>query len=143
MLRIYFLQHWFALSDPATEAALYDTPAMRCFAQIDLGQEPVPDATTRCKFRHLLEENNLGVALFDAVAVYLEENSMKVSKGTIVDATIINAPTVTKNKTKLIHSVAATPAHVHDSQVMEDRLHGEKTRLFGDSALINQIYLKH
>ncbi len=71
------------------------------------------------------------------------KTACKVSKGTIVDATIINAPTATKNKTKLIHSVAATPAHVHDSQVMEDRLHGEKTRLWGDSALINQIYLKH
>ncbi len=168
MLRIDFLQHWFALSDPATEAALYDTPAMRCFAQIDLGQEPVPDATTRCQCRHLLEENKLGVALFDAVAVYLEENGMKVSKGTIVDATIINAPTATKNKsntrdpdrhqtkqgkpwyfgmkahigvdskTKLIHSVVATPAHVHDSQVLGDLLHGEETRLWGDSAYAGQ-----
>ncbi len=168
MLRIDFLQHWFALSDPATEAALYDTPAMRCFAQIDLGQEPVPDASTRCQCRHLLEENNLGVALFDAVAVYLEENGMKVSKGTIVDATIINAPTATKNKsktrdldrhqtkkgkpwyfgmkahigvdskTKLIHSVVATPAHVHDSQVLGDLLHGEETRLWGDSAYAGQ-----
>ncbi len=168
MLRIDFLQHWFALSDPATEAALYDTPAMRCFAQIDLGQERMPDATTRCQCRHLLEENNLGVALFDAVAVYLEENGMKVSKGTIVDATIINAPTATKNKsntrdpdrhqtkqgkpwyfgmkahigvdskTKLIHSVVATPANVHDSQVLGDLLHGEETRLWGDSAYAGQ-----
>lgn len=100
MLRIYFLQHWFALSDPAAEEALYDSPAMRAFAQIDLGQEPAPDETTICHFRHLMERNNLGEELFNAVAVHLEENGMKVSKGTIVDATIINAPTSTKNKDK-------------------------------------------
>ena len=168
MLRIHFLQHWFALSDPAAEEALYDSRAMRSFVGIDLGQEPVPDETTICKFRHLMERHNLGDALFHKVNDYLAENGMKVARGTIVDATIINAPSSTKNqdkardpdmhqtrkgnqwyfgmkahigvdsKKKLIHSVVATAANVHDSQVLEDLLHGDETRLWGDSAYAGQ-----
>ncbi len=168
MLRIHFLQHWFALSDPAAEEALYDSRAMREFVGIDLGQEPVPDETTICKFRHLMERNNLGDALFHKVNDYLSENGMKIARGTIVDATIINAPSSTKNKdksrdpemhqtkkgnqwyfgmkahigvdskNKLIHSVVATPANTHDSQVLEDLLHGDETRLWGDSAYSGQ-----
>jgi len=168
MLRIHFLQHWFELSDPGAEEALYDSRAMRKFVGIDLGQEPVPDETTICKFRHLMERYNLGDELFRIVNVYLEENGMKVSRGTIVDATIINAPSSTKNKdkqrdpemhqtrkgkqwyfgmkahigvdskTKMIHSVAATAANVHDSRVLEDLLHGEETRVWGDSAYAGQ-----
>jgi IS5 family transposase len=92
MLRIYFLQHWFNLSDPAVEEALYDSAAMRAFADIDLGREPVPDETTVCNFRHLLERHGLGRQLFEAVAGYLAAQGLKVSRGTIVDATIINAP---------------------------------------------------
>lgn len=168
MLRIHFLQHWFALSDPATEEALYDSRAMRSFVGIDLGQEPVPDETTICKFRHLMEHHNLGDALFHKVNDYLAENGMKVARGTIVDATIINAPSSTKNrdkardpdmhqtrkgnqwyfgmkahigvdsKKKLIHSVVVTAANVHDSQVLEDLLHGDETRLWGDSAYAGQ-----
>ncbi len=168
MLRIHFLQHWFELSDPAAEEALYDSRAMRLFVGIDLGAEPVPDETTICKFRHLMERNNLGDELFRLVNVYLAENGMKVSRGTIVDATIINAPSSTKNKekqrdpdmhqtkkgnqwyfgmkahigvdsrTKLIHSIAVTPANVHDSQMLGDLLHGEETRLWGDSAYAGQ-----
>src|ERR687887_2442860 len=71
MLRMYFLQHWFNLSDPAVEEALYDSPTMRAFVGIDLGQEPVPDETTVCKFRHLLEEHGLGQTLFEEVQQHL------------------------------------------------------------------------
>jgi len=164
MLRIHFLQHWFNLSDPAAEEALYDSRAMRRFVGIDLGQEPVPDETTICKFRHLMEKHNLGDQLFHLVNQYLDENGMKVNRGTIVDASIINAPSSTKNKekqrdpemhqtrkgnqwffgmkahigvdsrTKLIHSVVATSANVHDSVIIGDLLHGEETRVWGDSA---------
>ena len=168
MLRIHFLQHWFNLSDPALEEALYDSRAMRRFVGIDLGREPVPDETTILNFRHLLEAHNLGEELFALIGQYLEENGLKVSTGTIVDASIINASSSTKNrekkrdpemrstkkgnqwyfgmkahigvdsKTKLIHSVAATAANVHDSQVLEDLLHGEETRVWGDSAYAGQ-----
>ena len=168
MLRIYFLQHWFQLSDPGAEEALYDTRSLREFVGIDLGQEPVPDETTILNFRHLLERHNLGDGLFHCVNQYLEENGMKVARGTIVDATIINAPSSRKNKdkardpemhqtkkgnqwyfgmkahigvdskNKLIHSVAATAANVHDSQVLEDLLHGDETRVYGDSAYAGQ-----
>ena len=168
MLRIHFLQHWFELSDPGAEEVLYDSRAMRLFVGIDLGHEPVPDETTICNFRHLMERNNLGDELFRLVNVYLAENGMKLNRGTIVDATIINAPSSTKNKekkrdpdmhqtrkgnqwyfgmkahigvdskTKLIHSVAVTPANVHDSKVLEDLLHGDETRVWGDSAYAGQ-----
>jgi IS5 family transposase len=168
MLRIHFLQHWFNLSDPAVEEALYDSRAMRRFAGIDLGREPAPDETTICKFRHLLEAHNLGDQLFVLINEYLQENGLKVSTGTIVDATIIDAPSSTKNKdkgrdpemhqtkkgnewffgmkghigvdsqTKLIHSVAATAANVHDSQLLGDLLHGNETRVWGDSAYTGQ-----
>jgi len=164
MLRIYFLQHWFNLSDPAAEEAIYDSRAMRQFVGIDLGNEPAPDETTICKFRHLMERHNLGDQFFHLVNEYLQENGMKVSRGTIVDATIINAPSSTKNKkkerdpdmrqtrkgnqwyfgmkahigvdsqSKLIHSVVATSANVHDSSVVGDLLHGEETSVWGDSA---------
>ena len=168
MLRIHFLQHWFNLSDPAVEEALYDSRAMRRFVGIDLGREPAPDETTVCKFRHLLEAHHLGDQLFALIAEYLQENGLKIGTGTIVDATIINAPSSTKNKdrqrdpemrqtkkgnqwyfgmkahigtdsrTKLIHSVAATAANVHDSQLLPELLHGEETRVWGDSAYSGQ-----
>src|SRR6266516_3945771 len=86
MLRIYFLQQWFNLSDPAGEEALYDSGVMRQFVGIDLGCEPVPDETTVCKFRHLLEQHQLG------------EQILGQTTGTIVDATILHAPTSTKNR---------------------------------------------
>lgn len=173
MLRIHFLQHWFELSDPGAEEALYDSRAMRHFVGIDLGKEPVPDETTILKFRHLMEQYNLGDELFRLVNVYLAENGMKVNRGTIVDATIINAPSSTKNKeksrdpemhqtrkgnqwyfgmkthigvdnrTKLIHSVAVTAANVHDSQVLEDLLHGNETHIWGDSAYAGQKEVIH
>jgi len=168
MLRIYFLQHWFNLSDPAVEEALYDSAAMRAFVGIDLGREPAPDETTVCKFRHLLEHHGLGRQLFEQVGRYLQAQGLKVSSGTIVDATIISAPSSTKNqsgerdpemrqtkkgnqwyfgmkahvgvdsKLKLIHSVVATPANVHDSQALPQLLHGNETRVWGDSAYVGQ-----
>ncbi|HEY6923547.1 MAG TPA: IS5 family transposase, partial [Steroidobacteraceae bacterium] len=98
MLRVYFLQLWFNLSDPAVEEALYDSAAMRSFAGIDLGVEGAPDETTVCKFRHLLERNKLGKTLLKAVNEYLRANGIKIANGTIVDATIISAPSSTKNK---------------------------------------------
>src|ERR1700683_4671922 len=79
MLRIYLLQLWFNLSDPAVEEALYDSVAMRSFARVDLGREPAPDETTACKFRHLLEKHKLGEALFKAVNRHLHEQGIKVS----------------------------------------------------------------
>ena len=97
MLRIYFLQQWFNLSDPAVEEALYDSAVMRQFAGIDLGSEPVPDETTVCKFRHLLEQHELGERVFERVGEHLQQKGLRLSTGTIVDATIINAPSSTKN----------------------------------------------
>jgi IS5 family transposase len=168
MLRIHFLQHWFNLSDPAVEEALYDSRAMRRFVGIDLGREPVPDETTICKFRHLLEARDLGARLFELMQEYLQENGFRIGRGTIVDATLIAAPSSTKNQdnerdpemrqtkkgnqwyfgmkahigtdsqSKLIHSVVATPANVHDSQVLGDLLHGDETRVWGDSDYAGQ-----
>jgi IS5 family transposase len=80
MLRIHFLQHWFNLSDPAVEEALYDSRAMRRFVGIDLGREPVPDETTICKFRHLLEARNLGARLFELMQEYLQENGFRIGR---------------------------------------------------------------
>ena len=168
ILRIHFLQHWFNLSDPSMEEALYDSRAMRQFVGIDLGREPVPDETTICKFRHLLEAHRLGEQLFALIRTYLAEQGLQISRGTIVDATIISAPSSTKNRqkerdpemhqtkkgnqwyfgmkahigvdsrTKLIHSVAATAANVHDSQVLPELLHGQETRVWGDAAYSGQ-----
>ena len=98
MLRIYFLQQWFNLSDPAVEEALYDSAVMGCFVGIDLGNEPVPDETTVCKFRHLLEEHRLGGQMLEAVNLHLQSRGVRITTGTIVDATIIHAPTSTKNR---------------------------------------------
>jgi IS5 family transposase len=85
MLRIYFLQQWFNLSDPGVEEALYDSATLREFAGIDLGCEPVPDETTVCKFRHLLEEHNLGEQILRAVNLHLQSQGVRITTGTIVD----------------------------------------------------------
>jgi IS5 family transposase len=168
MLRLHCLQQWFTLSDPAVEEALYDSRALRQFVGIDLGREPVPDETTICKFRHLLEAHQLGEQLFARIREHLVKQGLQVSRGTIVDATIISAPSSTKNRTKerdpemhqtkkgnqwyfgmkahvgvdsrtkLIHSVAATAANVHDSQALPDLLHGNETRVWGDAAYSGQ-----
>jgi transposase, IS5 family len=168
MLRMYFVQHWFNLSDPAAEEALYDSLSLRNFVGVDLGREAAPDETSLCKFRHLIEEHALGKAIFEDVLAHLEARGVKVSTGTIVDATIIAAPSSTKNKdrardpemhqtkkgnqwhfgmkahigvdskTKVIHAVCATAANVHDSVVIGDLLHGEETRVWGDRAYQGQ-----
>lgn len=168
MLRIYFLQLWFNLSDPGVEEALYDSEAMRRFAGIDLGQEAAPDETTVLNFRHLLERNGLGKTLLTAINRYLHENGIKIAKGTIVDATIISAPSSTKNKdgerdpemhqakkgeqwyfgmkahvavdsrTKLIHTILASAANVADSDALPYLLHGKETRVWGDQAYRGQ-----
>jgi len=168
MLRVYFLQQWFNLSDPAVEEALYDSVVMRQFVGIDLGREPVPDETTVCKFRHLLEEHSLGGQMLEAVNLHLQSQGVRITTGTIVDATIIHAPCSTKNreqkrdpemhqtkkgkqwyfgmkahvgvdsKTKMIHSVVATAANVADSAVLPELLHGEETKVWGDQAYRGQ-----
>jgi len=164
MLRMYFVAHWFNLADEACEDALYDLPAFRDFCRIDLGRERVPDATTLLNFRHLLEQHQLGTAMFAKVGELLLAHGMKVSGGTIVDAIIIEAPSSTKNsdgtrdpemhqtkkgnqwhfgmkvhigvdsKSGLVHSASVTPANVHDSQELPKLLHGAETRVYGDSA---------
>src|SRR3984893_3459875 len=98
MLRIYFLQQWFNLSDPAVEEALYDSAVMRQFVGIDLGREPVPDETTVCKFRHVLEEHHLGEQVLGTVNLHLQGRGVRITSGTIVDATILHAPRSTKNR---------------------------------------------
>lgn len=92
MLRMYFLQQWCNLSDPGVEEALYDSHCMQAFAGIDLSESPVPDESTICRFRHLLERHELGRKLFEEVHDYLQRQGIKVSRGTLVDATMINAP---------------------------------------------------
>jgi IS5 family transposase len=164
MLRMYCVANWFNLSDEACEDALYDVAVFREFCRIDLGRERVPDATTLLKFRRLLEEHQLGQALFAKVGELLLANGMKLSGGTIVDATLIAAPPSTKNEDKsrdpemhqtkkgnqwyfgmklhigadsrsgLVHSASVTAANVHDSHEVPNLLHGEETRFYGDSA---------
>ncbi len=97
MLRIHFLQHWFSLSDPGAEESIHDSKSMREFAKIDLGNESAPDETTICRFRHLLERHNLGRSIMATLNNHLKKNGIKVSTGSIVDATIISAPSSTKN----------------------------------------------
>src|SRR2546428_12791331 len=98
MLRIYFLQQWFNLSDPAVEETLYDSVVMRQFVGIDLGCEPVPDETTGCKFRHLLEEHQLGEQMLGQVNLHLQAPGGRITTGPIVGATILHAPPSTKNR---------------------------------------------
>ena len=164
VLRMYLVANWFNLADEACEDALYDIPAFRDFCGIDLGRERVPDATTLLNFRHLLEHHQLGAALFAKVGELLLANGMKLSGGTIVDATLIAAAPSTKNQDKsrdpemhqskkgnewyfgmklhigadsqsgLVHSASVTAGNVHDSHELPNLLHGEETRLYGDSA---------
>jgi IS5 family transposase len=168
MLRIHCLQLWFDLSDPAVEEALYDSRAMRAFVGIDLGREPVPDETTVMRFRHLLEQHHLGERIFEQVGRVLLKRGLRLSRGTIVDATIIAAPSSTKNAegerdpemhqtrkgnewhfgmkahvgvdshSKVIHSVVVTPANTADCKVMDQLLLGHETRVYGDQAYKSQ-----
>jgi IS5 family transposase len=168
MLRMYFVQHWFNLADAACEDALLDSTALRRFVGIDLGRERVPDATTLLKFRRLLEQHKLGEALFAKVGAVLQANGLKVGTGTIVDATIIGAPSSTKNADKardpemhqtrkgkqwffgmklhigvdsatgLAHSAVVTAANVHDKHPLPDLLHGHEERVWSDCAYASQ-----
>src|ERR1700686_3830284 len=98
MLRVYFLQQWFSLSDPGAEDSLYESPVLRHFSGVDLGRAPVPDESTILGFRHLLEKHELGGAMLNEVNQYLESRGIRITTGTIVDATIIHAPSSTKNR---------------------------------------------
>jgi IS5 family transposase len=163
MLRIYFLQQWFNLSDPAAEEALYDSEAMRRFARVELGDDAVPDETTILHFRHLLEHHQLMEQLFALVRGLLETKGLLLKAGTIVDATIISAPTSTKNATAerdpamratrkgntwyfgmkvhlgtdrrgIVHALTTTDAAAADVKQLPHLLHGEERALYGDQA---------
>ena len=168
MLRIHFIQHWFNLADLSCEEALYDSASLRSFVGIHLGREPVPDSTSITKFRKLLNDNKLGEALFSQVGKELQARGFKVNTGTIVDATIIGAPSSTKNADKardpemhqtrkgqqwhfgmklhigvgsqsgLAHSAVVTPVNIHDKHPLPDLLHGNEQRVYGDSAYASQ-----
>jgi IS5 family transposase len=163
MLRMYCLQQWYALADEALEDALYDSQALRDFVGIDLSRESVPDATTLLKFRRLLQDNDLTRALFDEINAHLSEQGLLMRAGTIVDATIIAAPSSTKNEDKardpemrqtkkgkqwffgmkahigvdaesgLVHTVIGTAANVSDVTQAGALLHGNETVAFGDA----------
>jgi len=161
MLRIYFMQQWFNLSDPQAEDALYDIEPMRRFAGIELAEDIIPDETTILRFRHLLEQHRLTEAIFTEVRSLLEKRGLLLKSGTIVDATIISAPSSTKNekgerdpemhqtfkgkgwhfgmkvhvgtdKRGLVHSVAAGAANEADISRMDELLHGEESEIYGD-----------
>ncbi len=163
MLRIHFLQQWFNLSDPAMEEALYDTPMFREFAGLDMGEEHLPDESTILRFLHLLEAHQLGVQILATVNATLTAKGLLLKSGTVVDATLIAAPSSTKNSTGtrdpemhqtkkgnqwhhgmkahigtdadsgLVHSVATTAANAHDITQAHALLHGEETDVFADS----------
>lgn len=168
MLRVYFLQQWFNLSDPGAEEALYESPALRHFAGVDLGRAPAPDESTILQFRHLLERHELGEAMLATVNRYLENQGIRITTGTIVDATIIHAPSSTKNqsgerdpemhqtrkgkqyyfglkahigvdsKAGIVHSVCTSAASVADKHMLPDLLHGEERKVWGDGAYQGQ-----
>jgi len=163
MLRMYCVQQWYSLADEALEDALYDSQALRDFVGIDLSRESVPDATTLLKFRRLLQDNDLTRALFDEINAHLTYQGLLMRAGTIVDATIIAAPSSTKNEGKtrdpdmhqtkkgnqwffgmkahigvdaesgIVHSVVATAANVGDITQAGALLHGEEEVAFGDA----------
>ena len=163
MLRIYFLQQWFNLSDPQAEDAIYDSESMRRFAKVELGEDAVPDETTILRFRHLLEQHDLTKAIFAAIGGLLEARGLLLRSGTIVDATIIAAPSSTKNQSGtrdpemkqtrkgqnwhfgmklhigtdprgIVHRVTATDAAVADVTQLPELLHGYEREVFGDQA---------
>ena len=166
MLRMYFVQQWYALADEALEDALYDSQALRRFCGIDLAVESVPDATTLMNFRHLLEAHGLTQAMLAEINGQLREKNLLMSKGTLVDATLIAAPPSTKNRdhardpqmhqTKkgnqwyfgmkahigvddasgLVHTVVSTAANVSDISQMAALLTGAETRVGADAGYV-------
>jgi IS5 family transposase len=173
MLRTYFLQQWFNLSDPGMEEAFYDSAALRRFAGVDLGMAAAPDETTILRFRHLLERHQLCGKMLDAVNLYLDSKGIRISTGTIVDATLINAPSSTKNASKqrdtemhqtrkgqqwyfgakahigvdsketVVHSVITTAASVADKHMLPDLLHGKEKKVWGDAGYQGQTEAIH
>jgi transposase, IS5 family len=163
MLRIHLMQQWYSLSDPAMEDALIEVPTMRRFVGIDLVSDRIPDETTILAFRHQLEKHNLGEQIFETVKAHLKDRGMAMKQGTIIDATLIAAPSSTKNKagerdpemhqTKkgnqwdygmkvhigvdkhsgLIHSVETTAANVHDLTPAAELLHGDEEVVYADA----------
>ena len=163
MLRIHFLQQWFGLSDPAMEEALHDTPLYCEFARLDAGLIRMPDETTILRFRHLLEEHNLSIQLLATINATLIAKGLMLKTGTVVDATLIAAPSSTKNssgerdpemhQTKkgnqwhfgmkahigvdadsgLVHTVIGTAANVNDVTQGHGLLHGEEVVVFADA----------
>lgn len=170
MLRIYFMQQWFNLSDPAMEDALYDSESMRRFAGIELIEDAVPDESTILRFRHLLERHQLTQKIFELVRGLLEQKRLLLKSGTIVDATIIEAPPSTKNEAKsrdpemkqgkknsrewhfgmkahvgtdlngLVHTVVTTHAGASDFSQLPKLLHGEERALYGDQAYWSELH---
>jgi transposase, IS5 family len=168
MLRVYFLQQWFNLSDPGAEDALYESPALRRFAGVDLGVAAAPDETTILRFRHLLEQHELCGRILDTVNGYLADKGFRITTGTIVDATLIAAPSSTKNeqkqrdpemhqakkgnqwhfgakahigidsKTRVVHSVCTSAASVSDVHMLADLLHGDERKVWGDAGYQGQ-----
>ncbi len=166
MLRMYLLQIWFNLSDPGTEDAIYDSYAMRKFTGINFLTESVPDETTLCKFRHLLEEHDLNKLFFDAINRVMEKSGHMLKGGTVVDATIINAPSSTKNARKardpemhqtkkgnewrfgmkchvgvdafsgLVHTITVTAANEHDITQAASLIREDDEVVYGDSAYL-------
>jgi IS5 family transposase len=168
MLRVYCLQQWFNLSDPGAEEALYESPVLRRFAGVDLGRAPAPDESTILQFRHLLEKHDLGGAMLQTMNEYLESRGIRISRGTIVDATILHAPSSTKNrsgerdpemhqtrkgkqwyfglkahvgvdsKQGHVHSVCTSAASVADKHMLPDLRHGDECKVWGDGAYQGQ-----
>ncbi|MGC4077987.1 MAG: IS5 family transposase [Rubrivivax sp.] len=163
MLRIHYLQQWFGLSDPAMEEALHDVPLYREFARLDGATQRLPDETTILRFRHLLERHELAADMLRLVADLLQHKGLMLRTGTVMDATLIAAPSSTKNAegerdpemkqtrkgnnwyfgmkahigvdaaSGLVHTVVATPANVNDLNVAGQLLHGEERNAFGDA----------
>jgi IS5 family transposase len=163
MLRVYFLQQWYGLADEALEDSLYDSQALRGFARIELMDEGVPDATTLLKFRRLLETHDLCKGLFAAINADLTARGLLLREGTLVDATLIAAPSSTKNAprqrdpemhqtkkgnqwyfgmkahigadrdSKLVHPVVVTAANVADITKTAELLHGEERQVHADA----------
>jgi len=163
MLRIYFVQQWFNLSDPQAEDAIFDSESIRRFVGVELGDDVVPDESTILRFRHLLERHQLTAAIFAAIRDLLTEKRLLLKAGTIVDATIISAPSSTKNAARardpemrqtrkgnqwyfgmklhvgtdprgLVHTMRATDAAAADITQLPALLHGQERVLYGDRA---------
>ena len=170
MLRIHFMQQWFNLSDPAMEDALYDSESMRRFAGIELVDDAIPDESTILRFRHLLERHGLSEQIFALMRGLLEQKRLLLKSGTIVDATIIDAPPATKNEAQardpemkqgkknarewrfgmkahvgtdrrgVVHTLVTTHAGAADISQLPQLLHGEERELYGDQAYWSEMH---